>query len=117
MREEFHNLMIDDEIGEVLNLYSISLNSGASTTIGGLTSCSAIQWVAFMTKAKSAFGSNPPNWSTSVVSNLGLVIGGVASSELATLRASQIVALATSVLSRIPATSIVVRCEDRGKAC
>ncbi|XP_069122945.1 otoancorin-like [Argopecten irradians] len=65
----------------------------AADSVGELTSCNDTQLTAFATLAKAAYGSNVTSWLSSVISNIGVIIGGLSTDDVVLLSSTQIDAI------------------------
>ncbi|XP_064628173.1 uncharacterized protein LOC135487878 [Lineus longissimus] len=76
--------------------------AGAANTIGGLDSCAIAQVTGFAQKAKEVYGDDVSKWSTSVVKDMGNMVGGLGKSDLAKLSTDQISVISTTSIKNIP---------------
>ncbi|XP_060066619.1 otoancorin-like [Ylistrum balloti] len=75
----------------------------AADSIGELTSCDNTQLQSFAALAKAAYGSDVTTWSSAVISNIGITIGGLQTSDISLLSTTQINAIDSNHISYIPA--------------
>jgi len=85
-----------------INGFTSSVYSDAASDIGDLTTCESSQLGAYATKAKAAFGQDVTTWTTTTVTTVGAVIGGLPKSDLAKLSSDQIAVISTSSMEQIP---------------
>ncbi|XP_076073209.1 uncharacterized protein LOC143044873 [Mytilus galloprovincialis] len=88
-----------------IDVISHSVYSSAADAVGEVTSCSDGQLSSFITLAKSAYGSDITTWDSTTITNIGIVIGGLTSSDMSTLSESQIDAIDSNHVSYIPSST------------
>ncbi|XP_078325016.1 uncharacterized protein LOC111123734 [Crassostrea virginica] len=79
-----------------------SVYGDSADKIGEVTSCSDTQMVEFANHAKTVFGSNVYNWTTVQITSVGVHIGGLSKTEIATLSDTQIDEVLASHITLIP---------------
>ncbi|XP_033754416.1 uncharacterized protein LOC117337512 [Pecten maximus] len=88
-----------------INVILSSVYQSAADAVGELTSCEDTQLQAFAILAKAAYGSDITLWDTTVITNVGIVIGGLSANEISTLSETQIDALDANHITYIPDTT------------
>nr|XP_034303387.1 uncharacterized protein LOC105348454 isoform X6 [Crassostrea gigas] len=81
-----------------------SVYEDSADKVGEVTSCSATQMVEFVNHAKTAYGSTVSNWTTVQITNVGVHIGGLSKTEIATLTDTQIDEILASHITLIPSS-------------
>ncbi|XP_021344704.1 uncharacterized protein LOC110444667, partial [Mizuhopecten yessoensis] len=79
-----------------------AIYKNAADSIGELTSCEDTQLQSFAALAKAAYGSDVTTWLSSVISNIGITIGGLPTSDIGVLSTTQIDAIDSIHISHIP---------------
>ncbi|OWF40358.1 Stereocilin [Mizuhopecten yessoensis] len=79
-----------------------AIYKNAADSIGELTSCDDTQLQSFAALAKAAYGSDVTTWLSSVISNIGITIGGLPTSDIGMLSTTQIDAIDSIHISHIP---------------
>ncbi|XP_069122944.1 platelet binding protein GspB-like [Argopecten irradians] len=88
-----------------INVIQSSVYQNAADAVGEVTSCEDTQLQAFAALAKAAYGSDVTQWDTTVITNVGIVIGGLTASEISTLSETQIDAVEANHITYIPDTT------------
>uniref|UniRef100_K1RK31 Otoancorin n=1 Tax=Magallana gigas TaxID=29159 RepID=K1RK31_MAGGI len=81
-----------------------SVYEDSADKVGEVTSCSATQMVEFVNHAKTVYGSTVYNWTTVQITNVGVHIGGLSKTEIATLTDTQIDEILASHITLIPSS-------------
>eukprot|EP00105_Crassostrea_gigas_P019923 XP_011438564.1 PREDICTED: uncharacterized protein LOC105336077 [Crassostrea gigas] len=77
----------------------------SADTVGEVTTCSEFQLQQWVAHAKTEYGSDVTLWDSATITSVGIVIGGLTSTEVSTLTESQIDSIAASDISYIPPTA------------
>ncbi|XP_046574191.1 stereocilin-like [Haliotis rubra] len=88
------------EPSEIL-LFSSSAIRGALNVIGGVRSCDINQLQAFAAKTIEIYGGNVGSWNEPVISDMGIVIGGLKANQIRMLTAKQIAVINTEVIPHL----------------
>ncbi|XP_021374574.1 uncharacterized protein LOC110463941 [Mizuhopecten yessoensis] len=88
-----------------INVIQSSVYQSAADAVGELTSCEDTQLQAFAALAKATYGSDITTWDTTVITNVGIVIGGLTANEISTLSETQIDSVDANHISYIPDTT------------
>lgn len=87
-----------------ISSFSNTAYKDAADSIGLLLSCEAAQLAAYANHAKTAFGSDVTTWSTSTLSSIGSVVGGLGD-DISKLSTDQLSTVSPSSIAVIPPTT------------
>jgi len=82
--------------------FTSAVYSDAASSIGALTTCESTQLASYATKAKAAYGNDVTAWTTSTVTDVGAVIGGLSKADLAKLTTTQLAVITPGSIEQIP---------------
>ncbi|XP_048256860.1 uncharacterized protein LOC124132938 [Haliotis rufescens] len=94
------NFICAPEPSDIL-LFSSSAIRGALNVIGGLRSCDQNQLRAYARQTIAIYGGNVGSWNEPVISDMGIVIGGLKANQIRMLRAKQIAVISTEVIPHL----------------